>query len=234
MDVEESVSGFKIRGSWGEVVEHGERITRALKDIANGGEDVDEDALAEWDEWRPKADERLGEDVSQKTAEQASVSEGEGEKAGKAPDEDLKTAGEKLSESYDRLEEPTEAVNEWRESINYVARAADSATRKALRKVEGSVYENVMTQMSPYYFDNDLVSANLSRADAEAGEYVFEININDDDLKIRVSNKLADYETSVDRWHVDTPKETDVAEAVEGHAPPENGTTDGGSDPKQT
>jgi hypothetical protein len=190
MDVEESVSGFKIRGSWGEVVEHGERITRALKDIANGGEEVDEDALAEWDEWRPKADERLG--------------------------------------------EPTEAVNEWRESINYVARAADSATRKALRKVEGSVYENVMTQMSPYYFDNDLVSANLSRADAEAGEYVFEININDDDLKIRVSNKLADYETSVDRWHVDTPKETDVAEAVEGHAPPENGTTDGGSDPKQT
>jgi len=234
MDVEESVSGFKIRGSWGEVVEHGERITRALKDIANGGEDVDEDALAEWDEWRPKADERLGEDVSQKTAEQASVSEGEGEKAGKAPDEDLKTAGEKLSESYDRLEEPTEAVNEWRESINYVARAADSATRKALRKVEGSVYENVMTQMSPYYFDNELVSANLNRSDPEAGDYVFEININDDDLKIRVSNKLADYETSVDRWHVDTPKETDVAEAVEGHAPPENGTTDGGSDPKQT
>ena len=234
MDIEESVSGFKLRGSWGEVVEHGERITRALKEIAEDGEKIDEKALEEWDEWRPKADERLGEDVSEKTAEQASVGEGEGEKAGKAPDEDLKTAGEKLAESYDRLEEPGEAVDEWRESINYVARAADSVTRKALRKVEGSVYENVMTQMSPYYFDNGLVSANLSRADAEAGEYVFEINVNDDDLKIRVSNKLADYETSVDRWHVDTPKETDIAEAVEGHAPQETETTDGGSDPKRT
>ena len=234
MDVEESVSGFKLRGTWGEIVEHGERITRALKDLREEAESVDEESLEEWDEWRPKADERLGEDVSEKTAEQASVAEGEGEKAGKAPDEDLKTAGEKLTDSYERLEEPAEAVNEWRESINYVARAADSATRKALRKVEGGVYKNVMTQMSPYYFDNRLVSANLNRADADAGEYVFEINVNDDDLKIRVSNKLADYETSVDRWHVDTPKQTDVAEAVEGHPPPESETTDGGSDPNKT
>jgi len=233
MDVEESVSGFKLRGSWGEIVEHGERITRALKDLADDGHAVDGDALAEWDEWRPKADERLGEDVSEKTAAQASVAEGEGEKAGKAPDEDLKRAGEKLSESYDNLEEPGEAVDEWRESINYVARAADSATRKALRKVEGSVYENLMTQLSPYYFDNELVSANLNRADADAGEYVFEINVNDDDLKIRVSNKLADYDSAVDRWHVDTPKETDVAEAVEGHHP-EPEPTDGGSDPNRT
>lgn len=234
MDVEESVSGFKLRGTWAEIVEHGERITRALKDLRDDAETVDGEALEEWDEWRPKADERLGEDVSEKTAEQASVGEGEGEKAGKAPDEDLKAAGEKLTDSYERLEEPAEAVNEWRESINYVARAADSATRKALRKVEGGVYKNVMTQMSPYYFDNQLVSANLNRADADAGEYIFEINVNDDDLKIRVSNKLADYETSVDRWHVDTPKETDVAEAVEGHPPPEAETTDGGSDPKKT
>lgn len=234
MDIEESVSGFKLRGRWGEVVEHGERITRALKDLIDEGRDLDESALEEWDEWRPKADERLGEDVSQKTAEKASVGEGEGEKAGKAPDEDLKTAGEKLTESYEQLEEPSEAVDEWRESINYVARAADSATRKALRKVEGSVYENVMTQMSPYYFDNALVSANLNRADADAGEYIFEINVNDDDLKIRVSNKLADYKNTVDRWHVDTPKETDIAEAVEGHSPPETETTDGGSNPKRT
>jgi hypothetical protein len=234
MDVEESVSGFKVRGSWGEIVEHGERITRALKDLRGDERPVDAELLEEWDEWRPKADERLGEDVSEKTAEKASISEGEGEKAGKAPDEDLKTAGEKLSESYDRLENPSEAVSEWRKSINYVARAADSATRKAIRKVEGEVYEKVMTQMSPYYFDNELVSANLDRANAESGDYVFEINVNDDDLKIRVSNKLADYEQSVDRWHVDTPKETDIAEAVEGHAPPESETTDGGSDPNRT
>ena len=228
MEAEESVSGFELRGSWVDVVEHGERITRALKDLAAEGVEVGETALAEWDEWRPKADERLSEDVNRKTAEQASIDEGEGERAGRTPDEDLKTAGEKLADSYESLEEPREAVDEWRESINYVARAADSATRKAVRKVEDSVYRNLMTRMSPYYFDNGLVSANLRRAD---DGYVFEVNVNDDDLKLRTSNRLADYETSVDRWHVDTPKDTDVAEAVEGHATPDDGVTAGDSDP---
>jgi len=222
-EIEESVSGFKHRGTWIQTVEHGERITRALEELA-GETDLDEEALAEFDEWRPKSHERLGEDVNEKTAEQASVEKGEGEKKGKNPDEDLQTAGEKLAESYDNLDEPNEAVDKWGESIDYVARAADSAGRKAVRKVEDTVYRNVMTRMSPYYFDNDLISANIQRVSrGDSPEYVFEVNVNDDDLKIRVSNKLADYESEVDRWHVNAEKETEVVEAVEGVDPPENG-----------
>ena len=216
-EMEESVSGFKIRGSWADVVEHGERLTRALKDIADSeGVEVDADALEEFDEWRPKSHERLDEDVSEKTAEQASVDEGEGEKKGKDPDEDLQTAGEKLSESYESLDDPDEAVDKWGESIDYVARAADSAGRKALRKVEDTVYQNVMTQLAPYYFDNELISANLRRVSDEDPEYVFEVNVNDDDLKIRVSNKLADYEQEHDRWHIAAEKEIDTPAAAEG------------------
>ncbi|WP_254536423.1 DUF5828 family protein [Halomarina litorea] len=216
--MEESVSGFSVTGSWGDVVEHGERLTRALHDIESEGVSVPDGPFEEWDEWRPKNHERLDEDVNHKTAEQASVKEGRGERAGKDPDEDLRTAGEKLSESYEKLDEDTdEAVDKWGESIDYVARAADSASRKALRKVEGVVYRKVMTQMSPYYFDNDLVSANLQRQGRrDPPTYRFEVNVNDDDLKIRVSNKLADYEQSVDRWHVDTEKDTELLETVEG------------------
>jgi hypothetical protein len=220
--VEESVSGFEVRGGWVDVVEHGERVVRALKDLAEEGENVDRETLEAFDEWRPKSHERLDEDVNEKTADQASVTEGEGEKAGKQPDEDLQTAGEKLTESYESLDEPDEAVDKWGESVNYVARAADSAGRKAVRTVEGAVYRNVMTKIAPYYFDNELISANLQRVgDDDRPEYVFEINVNDDDLKIRVSNKLADYERAVDRWHVDTEKETAGAEAAEGVEPPE-------------
>jgi hypothetical protein len=220
--VEESVSGFKERGGWVDVVEHGERIVRAVKDLAGEGEAVDDTALEEFDEWRPKSHERLDEDVNVKTAEQASVAEGEGEQAGKDPDEDLQTAGEKLSESYENLEEPDEAVDRWSESIDYVARAADSAGRKAVRTVEDAVYRNVMTQIAPYYFDNELFSANLQQVEGDDRPlYVFEVNVNDDDLKIRVSNKLADYEEAVDRWHVDTEKETTAAEAAEGVEAPE-------------
>ena len=219
--MEESVSGFKIRGAWGDVVEHGERITRALRDAG-----VDSDAFEEWDEWRPKSHERLREDVSEKTAEQASVAEGEGEKAGKDPDDDLQTAGERLSESYEHVEngDSDEAVERWSESLGYVARAADSAGRRALRRVENTVYQRVMTQIAPYYFDNELVSANIQKSTRGEGdvEFVFEVNINDDDVKDEVSTRLGEFDDEVTRWHVDTEKETGTAEAAEGVEPPES------------
>lgn len=217
--MEESVSGFKLRGSWGDIVEHGERITEALREADASG-----DAYEEWEEWRPKHHERLGEDVSEKTAEQASVAEGKGEQKGKTPDDDLKTAGEKITESYEKLEEEKtdEAVDKWQDSVNYVARAADSASRKAIRKVEDTVYQKVMTRLAPYYFDNDLISANVQRVGRGDGEptFVFEVNVNVDDLKREVSEKLAAYEDDVDRWHVDTEKRTDTVEAAEGVEPP--------------
>jgi hypothetical protein len=221
--MEESVTGFIDAGAWGDVVELGERITRALREC-----DVDGDSFEEWDEWRPKSHERLDEDLNEKTAQQASVNESEGEKAGKQPDDDIKTAGEKLSESYEKLDEDTdEAVDSWNESIDYVTRAADSAGRKAIRAVEDVVYKNVMTQLAPYYFDNEIISANLQRIDDDP-TYRFEVNINDDDMKIHVSNTLADYEQSVDRWHVDTEKDTEALETVEGG---EISETDTNSDP---
>lgn len=233
--MEQSVAGFKVTGSWADVVEHGDRITYALRDLGvDRQSDEDESyarAFQEWDDWRPKADERIREEVAEKTAEQASIGEGEGEKAGKAPDEDLRSAGEKLAESYRAVEEePGEAVSKWGESIDYVARAADSVGRKAIRKVEDAVYRRVMTTISPYYFDNELISANLQRKrGTDEPTYVFEVNINDEELKVDVADKLENYEREYRRWHVETPTRTDVAEAAEGvDIPPEHSTSDDG------
>ncbi|MWV63510.1 hypothetical protein GRS48_01540 [Halorubrum sp. JWXQ-INN 858] len=224
--MEESISGFKQRGGWGDIVEHGERITQALREVGADG-----DAFHDFDDWRPKSHERIDEDVSEKTAEQASVGEGDGELAGKTPGEDLQTAGEKLTESYEKVEaDDTEgAVERWGESIGHVARAADSASRKALRKVENTVYRKVMTQLAPYYFDNELVSANVQQVGrGEAGEtFVFEVNVNDDELKAKVSAILAEYESEIDRWHVEVEKETGTVAAAEGVEPPEK---EGGSE----
>ena len=220
--MEESISGFKQRGGWVDIVEHGERITAALREVGVSG-----DAFEEWDEWRPKSHERLDEDVKAKTAAQAHIGEGKGEQAGESPDDDLKTAGEKLSESYEKLEEAdTErAVDAWQDSLNYVARAADSASRKVIRTVEDTVYQRVMTQVAPYYFDNELVSANIqqtNRSDEPGEQFIFEVNVNDDEIKERVSEVLDEYEDVHDRWHVETEKETTNVEAIDGvETPPE-------------
>ena len=218
--MEESISGFKEHGDWGDIVEHGERITLALREAGADG-----DAFHEFDDWRPKSHERIDEDVSEKTAAQASVGEGNGEKAGQSPGDDLQTAGEKLTESYEKVEaDDTEgAVERWGESISHVARAADSASRKALRKVEDAVYQKVMTQVAPYYFDNELISANVTEVGrGENGEtFEFEVNVNDDELKSEVSEILAEYESEIDRWHVETEKRTEDVAAAEGVEPPE-------------
>jgi hypothetical protein len=82
-----------------------------------------------------------------------------------------------------------------------------------------------MTQLAPYYFDNELVSANVqktARGDVEE-QFIFEVNINDDERKQAVSDRLATYEDSIDRWHVDTEKATETVEAAEGVEPPANG-----------
>jgi hypothetical protein len=217
--MEESLSGFKRRGDWGDIVEHGERVTAALRE-ANAPEKYP-DEFAAWDEWRPKAHETIGDEVSEKTADQASVGEGEGEKAGKEPEEDLQTAGERLSESYERLgSDDTEgALEQWKDSIGHVARAADTAGRKALRAVEDVVYKNVMTAVAPYYFDNVLVSANIQHVRSQE-EFEFEVNVNDDELKEEVRDHLLSFE-DIDRWHVDTERDVENAELVEGVEPPE-------------
>ena len=213
--MEESVSGFRERGSWPDIVEHGERISRALRECGVTGE-----AFEEWENWRPKPHERIDTDVSEKTADQASVAEGEGERAGKSPDEDLRTAGKRLSQSYEELgEDDTEgAMKKWQDSVDFVSRAADSAGRKMLRSVENTVYQRVMTQIAPYYFDNELISANVQRDTAGEGTdtFDFEVNINDDAMKIEVSEKLGEYDERIDRWHTDTDKDVSAAEAAEG------------------
>ncbi|MFB6086375.1 MAG: DUF5828 family protein [Halodesulfurarchaeum sp.] len=221
--MEESISGFKQRGTWGDVVEHGERITTALREAE--ASDAYPEAFAEWVDWRPKMHEQIESDVSEKTADQASVGEGKGEAEGKTADEDLQSAGERLTESYEHIEENDAggAVEKWQDSLDYVARAADTASRKALRKLENTVYRKVMTQVAPYYFDNDLISANIQRVRSQ-DEFVFEVNVNDESLKAEVTEHLRSFE-DVDRWHVDTEKDVETAEAVEGVEVPEGTDT---------
>lgn len=221
--MEAGVSGFTVTGDWGEIVEHGERITRALQDA-----DVEGEAFEEWNEWRPKAHELLGQEIREKTARHASVDEGAGERAGETPGDDLQTAGEELADSYRKLEsdDTAGAVEKWQESLGYVARAADSAGRKAFRSVEDAVYRRVMTQVAPYYFDNELISANIRRSRGGEGPFTLEVNVNDEEVKEAVAEQLADYDEAYKRWHVAAEKDTSAAEAAEGVEAPEPAVDD--------
>lgn len=134
MDFKYSVSGYQVKGSWVDIVEHGELLINCLKKY-----DLDyySEELNQFDEWRPKR-----------------------------------------SESYDDLITKTSDKN----SLN-----ANNKLISKLTIIEEFVYENVMTKISPCYFDNNLISANLSKISDD--EYRLEININDDDLNNRLDIK---------------------------------------------
>lgn len=219
--MEETLNGFKATGSWYTIVEHGEKISEALVQVDADDFDFDvEGCLEEWNDWRPKHSEPLQE-VNRKTAEKASVLEGEGEKKGHTVDDDMKKASEKLTESYERMEEQDTkgAFETWVSSFSYFTRAADTAFRKFLRTFEGTIYKRVMTKISPYYFDNELISANLNRV--RENDFAFEVNINNDDIQSELQT-LFDEEFDDDRWHssqVDSSEieaDTDTLEQVEG------------------
>lgn len=212
-EYEENISGFKVTGDWSDIVEHGEKISFALQELNydTSNEDVDE-----YNNWRPKASENIREDINKKTAEQAMISETKEEKEANKPQEDMKIASEKVIYSYKDLGEPEMVFKDWIDSLNYAARAFNVATRKSVRQVEKSLYENVMTVVSPYYFDNELISANVSRVSNNPHEYELEVNINDDSLKSEVSKKLNKYENKYGRWHVSSQKDTEAINLVEG------------------
>lgn len=210
---EESISGFKMTGEWCDIVEHGEKVAFALRelDLKDYKKNIDE-----YNDWRPKTSENIRNDINEKTAEKAMISKNDKEKEANKPQEDMKIASEKVIYSYKDLGEPEEVFKNWINSLGYAARAFNVITRKSIRQLEKSIYENVMTVVSPYYFDNTLISANINRISKEPQEYEFEININDDDLKSKVSDKLNEYNNEYDRWHVSSDKNTDAANVVEG------------------
>lgn len=207
-----TLTGFKKTGSWEQIVEHGERITAALIEL-----DVTNDNFDEWNEWRPKVDDTLHGDINKKTAEKATVNHGKGEQKGKSPNEDIVTAGKKLSDNSVQ-KSPQQAATNMQQSASYASRAIDTVTRKALRAIETVVYQYIMTRVSPYYFDNELISANTtwnSKLGTNKTVFTLEVNINDDALRANIKEILVQFE-SIDRWHLETPKNTATAEQIEG------------------
>lgn len=205
--MEERLSGFRVEGPWAEIVAHGERMAWALRQLGSTAhprmnhEDY-RDALREWEDWRPRATDSIDDDVRSRTAEQASVANGSGERRGRDPGEDLEEAGQTLVDPEDP--EPAEAtiLERVTEAGRLATRAIDTSMRGLARRIEEAIYEHLMTKMAPCYFDNRMLSANLEKRTAGGDEYTFEININNDELKEKVSETL------------------DTAPAIEEMAPP--------------
>lgn len=197
--MEERISGFREEGTWENVVAHGDRISKSLRELGTKAHprmehDTYREAVREWEQWRPRKAETLEGDVRPRTAEQASVVEGEGERRGQPAGSDLGRAGTALVAPAEHAHVDESMVERIAEAARLAARALDTGMRATVRYVEENIYHHLMTRVAPCYFDNRVVSANLERCSMDEEAYRFEININNDELKSKVSDRLNDLE----------------------------------------
>lgn len=193
--MEERISGFRIEGDWVDVVEHGDRIAQALRNLGPTAHPRMEHedyraAVREWEDWRPRRTEDFHEDVRPRTAEKASVPRGKGERRGKDAGEDLEDASRTLVAPESRAHVDASLIERVAEAGKLATRAVDTGLRSLFRELEETIYEHLMTRMAPCYFDNRVLSANIERRSLDADDYTFEININNDELKEKVRQAL--------------------------------------------
>jgi len=210
--MEPVLNGFKTTGSWSDVVEHCEKLSVVFKHILDNKKkynDINHEELRkcfeEWKKWRPEANEFLSEEINERTSEHNAV--------------DVKSEfiTQKVAKAHHSFIEAVSVSNpnsERKNSLKTGLLSIRSIVRILVQSVESFVYSNIMTKVSPYYFDNNLISANIQQK--RSGEYVFETNINNDMVQNILEIQLDDINEANDRWHIDVEADAKRQEFVNG------------------
>lgn len=180
-EYEEKVSGFRLEGSWSEVVDHGERIAHILINIDEVEEKFSEE-FYEYNDWRPKPDENI-DVISKKTSKKASIDRSKNEIDKENLSEEAKKSKKEIEKTYYYWD-----LSHLKRSLKSIFRVTNTIFRRFRRYVQKVVFERVMTIISPYYFDNKLINAYIAKK--SDNHYVLEINISNDKIKSKVSEKL--------------------------------------------
>lgn len=189
--VQKTVGGYRFEGGWNEVVDRGREVTSVLRET-----DAENADLEEWEEWRPREDESMDDEVREKTVEKACMEENSVEREGRTvrdqSEEAVQALGEAAQEaSKGRARRALDRVGTfaWRAGL-----LADTLARKALRRMERVVYSDVVTRTNPYYFDSGMVSASIERKTGilrgDDGEYRLVVRVNDGDVHRQFENRF--------------------------------------------
>lgn len=207
--MEDLVAGLTQTGTWGDVVEHGEKITAALQ------EETDDDApwFTEWNSWRPKLQDDYQHNMRSKTAEHASKTVTDDT----APERTFPIMLRASRRAASSLQhgEFRRATDETIEVVDRCSSLIGRTIRAAQSTVESTIYMKIMTTISPYYFDNKKVNANLSYSSRD-DEYKLQVSIADSDLHQSVSDTVKQYNKTVERWHISSDKRVHKLESTHG------------------
>ncbi len=181
-DVELTNSGVKKRGNWDEITDFAEEVEEVVKES-----DIDENAVKEYEKWRPRKEEAENE-VKKKTIEEASLRETRIEKESEGPVKDIEKGAEKAVEAGKKAGKKQIPEKELKDASVDFSRPLLSRLFRAFRRLEKFVYSNIMLRDHTYYFDTSDFSANMN---SRKGEYQMEINVPDKDSRRDIKKKLS-------------------------------------------
>lgn len=183
MDVEETNSGLKKKGDIEDVADFARELEDYLKD------DVEDDSIEEFDEWRPREDDDK-ETIERKTVKSASIPETEPEKNSEGVKKDLNKAGKSAKEAGKKIGKGQNPEEEVKKTSKRFFRPLYSNSIKFIRGLEESIYSNLMVKMNPYFFDARDFSANLS--EDRKGQYTMDVNVVDDNCRENLKENFSD------------------------------------------
>ena len=173
--IKETNSGLRKEGNWSDIARFGEKIQNFLEE-----EQIGEESLKKFSEWRPKLEESEG-DVKRKTVDEAVMNETESEKETEGAKEDLKNASDKIADAGKKAAKIETPEKEIIEASEQAARPFYSRIISFLRTLESLVYSWFALRFNPYYLDTEKFSVDVK----ELGNGEFQMFIAFQEKEIR-------------------------------------------------
>ncbi|MFP3872111.1 MAG: DUF5828 family protein [Candidatus Natronoplasma sp.] len=181
-EIEQTNSGVRLEGSWEEVSEVCVELEDLLEEYV-----CDEKEIERLDEWRPRGGEDEKE-IEEKTAKEAAVGQKRVEEEFKGTKEELKDAEDKIKRSFNDIANRESPVKDMEVALKDLEILIGAKSVGSLRKAEEVIYKKLMLKFNPCYFDTEDFSIGLDHKKGD--QYVFSVNISDEDLRDHVQEEL--------------------------------------------
>lgn len=184
-ELEKTNAGVRKKGNFEEVAEFAENVEKAMKE-----ENLDDKAIEEFNEWRPKINEDIN-DVEKNTVESAVKEETRREKNYEGVKKNVEKAEKHAEKVPKKVKDRETPFREFLSLFRSLFNPLVVLGAKIFKWVQVNVYKRFMLKFNDFYFNSLEVAADLRHK--REGVYDLDINFKDDskreDLKDSIEKK---------------------------------------------
>lgn len=176
-------AGIRYQGNWEEICDFADYLSEIINDYIDDGE-----ALNDYKQWKPEEHESEGE-LSKKTAEDASMEETDIEKKFNGTKEELNEARDNLLDSIEHAANGDDPREKIKRACKKIGRTMGAKSIGSVREMEKQIYDKIMLQLNPFYFDDESFSVNLEKNNGN-DLYILTLNIPNEKIREDVKERI--------------------------------------------